>query len=176
MLRTLALNVNNFDVLLCRKVAVITGKRFMDSLMRVVSKSGDGYLYGPLALLALAVDVRTGTRFILSGLAAFAVMILIQKVVKHLVKRERPGGTVPGIRYLVDPPDKFSFPSGHTAGSFLVAVLLGCFFQVNTFPLYLWASAVGFSRVYNGVHYPTDVIMGSVLGIASAWLGVALVM
>jgi undecaprenyl-diphosphatase len=176
MIRILANNVYDFDIFLCRKLAHITGKAFLDRLMRWVSKSGDGYLYGALGLTVILLDRTNGMMFLAAGSVAFAIELLIQKGVKHLVRRERPDGRVTGLRHLVEPPDRFSFPSGHTAGAFLTVTLLAGLYPVSTMPLYLWASAVGFSRVYNGVHYPTDVFTGSILGIISAWAGLAIVM
>jgi len=171
MIRSIVSNVAYYDILLCRKVAVLTGKRFFDLAMRWVSKSGDGYLYAPVAAAIIAVNMTAGLKILVAGALAFAVMIAVQKAVKHLVKRERPGGRVEGITFLVNPPDQFSFPSGHTAGSFLLASIVGVFYGAMALPLYIWASLVGFSRVYNGVHYPTDVITGCALGLISAKIG-----
>jgi len=176
MLRVLANNVYDFDIFLCQKLALITGKRFLDRLMRWISKSGDGYLYAVAGIVALLIGGETGMNFFLAGAAAFAIEMFIQKAVKHLAKRERPDSRVTGLRRLLEPPDRFSFPSGHTAGAVLLVAVLGYFYPVNSMLLYTWAVLVGFSRVYNGVHYPTDVLTGGILGLVSAWIGIGIVM
>ena len=176
MIRVLVDNVYSFDARLSRKIAFYTGKRFMDSLMRNASRSGDGHLYALFAAALLAADSGIGARLIAAGALAFAIELLIQKAVKHLVKRERPGAMVRGVRFLVDPPDRFSFPSGHTAGAFLMATVIASQYPLWAAPLYLWAAMVGFSRVYNGVHYPTDVLTGCALGLATARIGLSVVM
>jgi undecaprenyl-diphosphatase len=80
--------------------------------------------------------------------------------VKHLARRERPDSRLTGLRHLVHPPDRFSFPSGHTAGAFLMASLTHSSSpSPRRFPT--CGRRRGLFRIYNGVHYPTDVLMGS---------------
>lgn len=67
-----------------------------------------------------------------------------------------------------------SFPSGHTSQAFTIATILSLRFSrpTVTIPMFLWAGAVGYARVYLGVHYPSDVLGGMVLGVAGglfAW-------
>jgi membrane-associated phospholipid phosphatase len=92
---------------------------------------------------------------------------------KYSVNRERPYITHPDLN--VDPAfyeSSASFPSGHTSLAFSVATSLSLthpkWYVIA--PAYLWAGSVGYSRLNLGVHYPTDVLAGAVLGVGSAYL------
>jgi undecaprenyl-diphosphatase len=175
MIKALTAHLNEFDKLLTRKVSFLTGRRFLDRTMYLLSASADGYLYVLPALAILLFDLRNARLIFAVTFMAFGLELTIQKAVKNLVKRERPCEGA-GIRCLVTPPDNFSFPSGHTAGAFLLAAMLPAFYPVSAVALYAWATGVGFSRVYNGVHYPTDVISGAALGVLSAYAGMAMIL
>jgi undecaprenyl-diphosphatase len=147
----------------------------MDLFMRLASRSGDGPAYFLLIPFILLYDLDIGLTFLAVGFSAFGIEMLVQKLVKRFVKRPRPGVTVAGVRFLVKPPDEFSFPSGHTAGAFLMALLLVTFYGIPAPLLFGWAFMVGFSRVYNGVHYPSDVLVGALLGLLSAQAALLLI-
>lgn len=158
------------DALLCEKVQMAAGGSFPDRLMRLLTRMADGPFYLIGGAIALISDYRSGLEFCVVTIAAFTLEIALQKLLKHWLKRERPATGNAKLDFLTAPPDKFSFPSGHTAGAFLFSEMLVSFFGIAAFPLYAVSSLVGLSRIYNGCHYPSDVIAGCVLGIASARL------
>ena len=125
--------------------------------------------------LELAHDLRMPLQLIQSGaqmLTAIAVTFLLGNVVvKSLVGRDRPYQVRKSVEPLIHPPFDSSFPSGHTMNGFTAAVSLYCFNRRAGVPALFLASAIAFSRMYNLVHFPTDVLGGLVLGSASA-LGV----
>jgi len=136
-----------------------------------ISKSADGYLYGLAALVILVFSPQWSLSFLRTALFAFALEIPIYIVLKNTIKRDRPFLTLSNVIPIVEPSDKFSFPSGHTAAAFLMSTTLGLFLPAIRIPLYIWATWVGISRVYLGVHYPTDIFAGMILGTGMAFLG-----
>jgi undecaprenyl-diphosphatase len=86
---------------------------------------------------------------------------------KNLVPRPRPQSAVPEKRRL-EQPESSSFPSGHTASAAAFSSVIGDEYPGLYIPITALAAAVGFSRVYTGVHYPGDVLAGWILGRAVA--------
>lgn len=134
---------------------------------RYLSKTGDGPLY----------LVITGLLYWHSGiegscLQAVALGFLIERpvyfVLKNSLRRNRPEAALINFHSIITPSDKFSFPSGHTSAAFMMATVLGYFFPSLMIPLYCWATLVGCSRVILGVHFPTDILVGILLGISTA--------
>lgn len=143
--------------------------------MLAASRLGDPWSYGVIGLLILILDFTVSRILLPISLFSFAVEISAQTLVKHKTKRLRPFKALPDeIRMLVKPLDEFSFPSGHAAAAFIMATVLRHFYPQFGIPFYLGASTIGVSRVYNGVHYPSDVLCGCALGFGSAQLGLYL--
>lgn len=98
-----------------------------------------------------------------------AVNLLVTTVIKRIVRRPRPfHGRVQIVA--VYEPGSSSFPSGHASSSFTTATALSQVYSkwYVIAPAYLWAGSVSYSRMYLGVHYPTDVATGAILGTSTA--------
>lgn len=91
--------------------------------------------------------------------------------IKYIVQRPRPFVTYPSIEKY-GKAGSLSFPSGHTSMAFATATSLSLNFRkwYVVCPAFLWASSVAYSRMYLGVHYPTDVLAGAIIGSGSAIL------
>ncbi len=148
-----------------------TRRAFLDCSLCSISRTADGEAYPVVPPLLILLHVDDWWRILLAFAVSFTLELSIYKVLKQSVRRARPSQTIPGTKRLVVPPDLFSFPSGHTAAAFLSAVLLSHWFAPAGAPLYVWASLVGLSRVYLGVHYPADVVAGASLGAITAKAG-----
>jgi undecaprenyl-diphosphatase len=104
-------------------------------------------------------------------MAGLGLAISLSYLAKHTFNRARPSEKYAFIfpKLIKDSP---SFPSGHTSVAFETATSLSLNFPkwYVIMPAYAWAGAVGYSRMYLGVHYPSDVLASSIIGCGSAWL------
>jgi undecaprenyl-diphosphatase len=147
------------------------------AVMVALTVIGSGWTL--LALIPLLVHDRT-RRFAADLLGVVVIAALMVTVLKELFHRVRPCVALEDIHALWENPRDFSLPSGHATGSFVVAGFVAvAVLRSRMGPMvslavslsgFAVAAAIGVSRVYLGVHYPIDVIAGSVLGLS---LGVA---
>lgn len=100
---------------------------------------------------------------------AFLINIIFITILKDVIGRPRPYEVLEGINTL-DTENTGSFPSGHSSNIFLGATLLADIYKKFVVPLYVLALIVAFSRIYVGMHYPTDVLAGAVEGLILAKL------
>lgn len=126
---------------------------------------------GSAAVLAL-IGGSAGRRAAVKGLASVAVTsAFVNVAVKRAGQRERP--TRPSERAAARElrmPTSLSFPSGHSASAFAFATGVGTQLPIVAAPFHALAGVVAYSRVHTGVHYPGDVVVGSILGTALAQL------
>ncbi len=173
-MRSFVHSLTRWDTLFFKTIFGWNGRRFLAVGFPWISHSGDGYYYPLLVPLVYLGEPDKALPFVLSALAAFGLELPAYKFVKAMVKRGRPCETLTGVQRRTTSGDRFSFPSGHTAAACLVATLISHFFPALFSPAYAWALSVGVSRIYLGVHYPTDILAGIVLGVLSALGGMAL--
>ncbi|MFN2627686.1 MAG: phosphatase PAP2 family protein [Gaiellaceae bacterium] len=107
--------------------------------------------------------------------SADVVADLLATALKNVTNVDRPSTRFAEPRPLVHGPHDGSFPSGHTSTSFACATILAVALPRLAPLWYLIALAIGFSRIYVGVHYPLDVVGGVILGTATALLLLAAV-
>lgn len=135
--------------------------RQVATFSRAVSRSGDGPLYVAFGLVAWLFDKQQGAQVLTLGLLAFLLELPVYLVLKNMFKRERPRE----LPSFIQPSDKYSLPSGHTAAAFIMAALITTFYPAAAWIVWPWAVMVGLSRVLLGVHFFTDIVAGAVLGL-----------
>jgi len=140
---------------------------WLDPLFLHLTLLGDAAIILTL-LLWVAFTVRRP--FLGEALVTLVVTAVVVAVFKHLFHHQRPPAVVEGLQVLGPYLKNFSFPSGHTTTAVAIAWVLAGRFSVTAVPLLILAALVAFSRVYNGVHFPVDVLGGVLLGSA---IGVA---
>ncbi|NUN71386.1 MAG: phosphatase PAP2 family protein [Bacteroidetes bacterium] len=159
------MRIQYWDERTIRQIIAARGS-VLTPFMKFISRVGDGYVWALLAVLfSVAADVPAG--WLSLGLTAFAVELLCYKLIKQTTTRPRPFRALPGIQNLVIPQDEYSFPSGHTAAATVAAFLFGTAIPVLAPFFAALALLIGLSRIYLGVHFPSDVLMGFFLGAFS---------
>ena len=145
----------------------------LDALLAFYTQLGNSGLLWIVLCLALLLHPRT-RRAGAAGLMALLFSYLFTNlIIKHLVGRTRPWLLVEGLVPLVVEGDPNAFPSGHTSAAFAAAAA-----WAKTLP-HRWmrvtglvmAALMGLSRLYVGVHFPTDVLCGAVVGTLCGLLG-----
>jgi undecaprenyl-diphosphatase len=133
-----------------------------------LSKTADGPFYLLVAVVLYASQPAGYLSFIQLLALGFAIELPLYLLLKNAVKRLRPADLLANdIQSYIIPSDKFSLPSGHTAGAFVLTTTVA-FNYPQYLPLVLpWALGVGLSRVLLGVHFPCDILAGMVLGVVS---------
>ena len=163
---------------------------FLNPIMKVLTHSGDKGILLIVLILALLFIPRTRAIGIMSTISIVIEALLNNVLLKNLIARTRPYDEIEGLVNLVGKQSDYSFPSGHTgaafavAGAMLVVALFGLpmiektgefkredpslTFKLISVILIMYATLLAFSRMYVGVHYPTDVLCGLLLGLGTS--------
>lgn len=148
----------------------------LNFVMQALSWSGAGGVWGLVggggyAMHRLGIDLFPETPKFLSCMLGSFVVLLVGGVIKSAAGRKRPFMADIGVKAAIWAPGKArSFPSTHAATSMLLATALLFTGHVYGVPVLVWAIGVTFSRVWLGVHFASDVIAGTVLGVAFGFL------
>ena len=159
------------DAALYLKINTWVLGRWPDRALLILSKVmhyGEGWAV--VAIIMLATNWHAGLRTTGEALVVlWATMLTVNFPLKQLFRRRRPFLAFVTARVTGPKPIDHSLPSGHTAAAFAGALLFGIHAPAWSPLFYTLAVLVGFSRVYLGVHYPSDVAIGAATGMALAW-------
>jgi len=135
------------------------------------TRGGDGWLWYAMGLVILAFGGET--RFEALGAAGLssALSVLLFSQLKRLTGRRRPCQIAPHCWATLLPPDRFSFPSGHTMTAFAVAIPLSLFYPTLSIGLLFCALSIAMSRILLGMHFLSDVVAGALIGTGLGYLG-----
>ncbi len=159
---------------LCRRLNRGAAFAVPRRIFQIASRLGDGILwYAVIAVLPLLYGraaLRPAVVMALTGLAG----LLLYKLLKRTLVRERPFMTHASIDRAMAPLDRYSFPSGHTLHAVCFTVQVTAHYPALGWVLIPLTLLIAGSRTVLGLHYPTDVLAGALLGLALGLLGVSL--
>jgi len=156
---------------LCRRLNRGVEHAWVRVFFKTASRLGDGVIWYALMLALPLLYGDEGLRVAAIMLATGAVGLALYKFLKRTFVRERPFIRHAGISLAGAPLDRYSFPSGHTLHAVAFTWLAVAAFPVLGFVLLPLALAIAASRVVLGLHYPTDVLVGALLGAITGGTG-----
>ena len=167
----------NYNILLFYLINNGLQNNILNSIMPFITNFGSTVAcFIICGLLYLFGGVRAKKVAVLALLALFISNAAVY-FIKHIIAEPRPFLALTNVHQLVSESEIYcSFPSGHATSSFAVATVIGLKYSIEVlnrkfrliYPLLAFAAVIGFSRVYIGVHYPLDVVLGGLIGIISA--------
>ena len=163
----------NLDIDLLRKINLERNPA-LDPTFKFITNSvspiglGAPLIVTPIGFIQNDKSIKNKGIFIGGTLLTSAI---VTTTLKFAIDKDRPFVTYPDIQKLTSAGSP-SFPSGHTSEAFATATSLSIAFPkwYVIAPSFIWASAAGYSRMHLGVHYPSDVLVGALIGSGSAWL------
>lgn len=158
------------DLALCLRFNRVSRRPHWRGFFRVVSRLGDGVAWYALMLFLPLAYGPEALPTVLRMAAAGVAGLLLYKWLKRRTSRPRPCDVYVAIQAAAPALDRFSFPSGHTLHAFSFAMVAAAGFPVLAVPILGFACLVAVSRPVLGLHYPSDVVAGAVLGMVLASL------
>lgn len=161
--------IQSSDHRLMRRVNRWRAPRWFRLFMILATRMGDGWLW---YATGAAVLIWGGhSRYAAIGSAGLAVLsgICLFLLLKRVSHRKRPCDLEPHCWASILPPDQFSFPSGHTITAFAIATTLGFFYPDFLAALLVIAVSIAASRIILGMHFLSDVLAGSLIGVSLAY-------
>lgn len=142
---------------------------FLDVIMNGLSTMMNGGVFVIILIALLLVNKKTRRIGVVALIALLACFVINNLILKNVIARTRPYDAIEGLVLIAKKPNDYSFPSGHTAISFVVAgAITWCLPKSKKWMgvlLLVLSGLIAFSRLYVGAHYPTDVIFGILSGI-----------
>lgn len=146
----------------------------MELMLKLLSQAGNwGLFWAGLAGIIWIAGAATGRGLFILTIMFTYPTLAVNYIVKVLVGRERPAVDDPHLLPLVRVPASKSFPSSHAAMSFAAAAAMTYYYPAFAPVFYLLALVMSWTRVYLGVHYPSDVLAGMGIGLVCSFVWLA---
>ena len=155
-----------FDPRLCRAANHWARRRGIRGFFGIISRLGDGGFWYTLMVVLAAFGGARGLVAAMQMLGTGLIAWLLYRTLKLHTRRARPFRAHPDVTARAAALDEYSFPSGHTLHAVSFTIVAVAWFPFLALPLAVFTVLVAMSRVVLGLHYPTDVLAGILIGIA----------
>ena len=173
--------MNIYEAEILQKIHDIFGCSFLDAVMPIITNLAKAGIFWIILAVVLLFFKKTRRVGITMAIAVLIGVIVCNLTLKPIIARVRPYNVSAALKAIMDtypsggffgikPENDFSFPSGHTIASFEGAVSIFIYNKKWGIPALILAFLIAFSRLYLCFHYPTDVLVAAILGIAFAIL------
>lgn len=167
--------LNELEVSVCRVWSRSGRRPWIQRPFATISRLGDGvFWYSLIGILPLIHGIE-GLQASLHMLATGGIALLLYKSLKGVTRRERPCHHARDITALVQPLDLYSFPSGHTLHAVSFSTVAIYYFPELVWILVPFTALVAMSRILLGLHYPSDVLVATLIGLGLAYAGISLI-
>jgi len=156
--------ISNWDAKAIQRMNGINRLRGLGHMFKIVSRLGDGWFWYAIMFLMPAVYGGAGLMLSLLLAANGLLATATYKWIKARTRRPRPSEVYASLTLTEAPLDRFSFPSGHTLHAVGFTILIVAFHPASGWILVPFATLVALSRMVLGLHYPSDVIAGGLIG------------
>lgn len=163
-------NCYEFEQRLFKKVNRHFDKKAINLLFRVITRIGGATFTIGVVVLLMIFSHNPVRQIAIYSAISLAISHLPVQVLKKLYPRKRPYITLEDTRFHSNPLKDHSFPSGHTTAVFSIIIPFVIFIPALSYILIPIGVLVGISRMYLGLHYPSDVMAGAILGSFSGFL------
>jgi undecaprenyl-diphosphatase len=155
---------NEWDIDLCQACNDLSSNLSLRAVFKLISRLGDGVFWYMLMAVLLLRYQTEALPAVLHMISVGLANTVLYKLIKKKTLRPRPFNVYPSIICTGNPLDQFSFPSGHTLHAVAFSVVAVAYFPALVWLVLPFTVLVGLSRPILGLHYPSDVLAGGLLG------------
>ena len=168
MTKQMRLYLHDIDTRLCIRVNKTSHFKLVRLFFRLISRLGDGLFWYTAMIAIIIANGNNGVPATLHMIVGGLLGLSIYRWLKSKTLRPRPYQIHRDVSLSGHALDQFSFPSGHTLQAVLMSTIAIAYYPILGLPLMLFTGLVAISRIVLGLHYPSDVIAGGLLGYCIA--------
>ena len=166
--------IQNIDISVIEKIYSLQhnlNSELFNKVMIFFTILGDNGMIWIAVALILFLNRKYRKIGVFSIVSLIICALAVNVILKPLIHRPRPFSELADITLLIKAPKDYSFPSGHTAASFVMVYIFFRHIKKYFIPVLITGILIAFSRMYLSVHFPSDIIAGIIIGIFSEYAG-----